>query len=519
MSRSSLALACLALSPLAQAATFVVDTTSDAVLDLCAVDTLADCSLRGAITAANAIAGPHQINFDLPQSDPGYVAATQHWRIAPATDLPGITSDLTIDGYSQAGASPNANPMHFGSFTTQLKIELRGPNFNSTTGLLGGLSGSSLFVRGLAINGFTTGVYLFEPGTHRFEGNFIGTDISGQQAVPNQYGIAPAGVTIIGGSSQTFANLISGNEFGGIVSFRELAELQVQGNFIGPAADGQTALPSQEYGIQLTGQFRNVMIGGNSPSASNIISGNNYSAIYLSGEGAAGPGMPHARIQGNYIGTDQSGTQRLGNGFIGGIAQPIASAIQIFRADDCGVVVGGGGANEGNLIAYNGAAGVHVGLCRNAPVLGNNFHGNLGLAIDLTPNSGVNGSTPNDAGDIDEGGNRLQNTVELLSMVEDAASDQLRLSVRVDSAPSAATYPLRIDIYRNDAFGSYPVASELYLESEAQQPHDFVLPLSLVGSNVAFGVTDANGMGNSSELLYVGALFRDSFEGTPPGGG
>lgn len=42
---------------------------------------------------------------------------------------------------------------------------------------------------------------------------------------------------------------------------------------------------------------------------------------------------------------------------------------------------------------------------------------------------------------------------------------------------------------------------------------------NLVGSNLAFGVTDANGMGNSSELLYAGRLFRDSFEGNPPGGG
>src|SRR5687768_1752509 len=59
-----------------QAATFTVDSTGDAadasIDGLCATAG-AVCTLRAAIAEANATAGPHSINFNIPTGDSGYV--------------------------------------------------------------------------------------------------------------------------------------------------------------------------------------------------------------------------------------------------------------------------------------------------------------------------------------------------------------------------------------------------------------------------------------------------------------
>ncbi len=71
---------------------FVVDTTSDADLEGCTA-TPADCSLRGAINLANAIAGTDTITFD---SNVFTSAATGTITLTGA--LPQITTDLNITG-------------------------------------------------------------------------------------------------------------------------------------------------------------------------------------------------------------------------------------------------------------------------------------------------------------------------------------------------------------------------------------------------------------------------------------
>jgi len=53
-----------------QAATFVVDTTSNATLSACTA-TPGDCSLRGAVAAANALAGADLIHFNIPDCPAG----------------------------------------------------------------------------------------------------------------------------------------------------------------------------------------------------------------------------------------------------------------------------------------------------------------------------------------------------------------------------------------------------------------------------------------------------------------
>lgn len=500
------------------AAAFVVDTTADAMLGACTAAP-ADCSLRGAITSANASPGPHDIRFDLPPDDPGYIAETAHWRIAPIDNLPGITRTVTIDGYSQPGAVPNSLGADAGN-NAVLKIELRGASFNSTNGLGIGDFGAQLTVRGLAINGFQTGIQLYNSsGAHRVEGCFIGTDISGLQARPNTRGISISGAAQIGGLDPAARNVLSGNSYAAVISSGGSADgVHVAGNLVGLAADGSSVLPGQDYGLLLSGPVQDMWIGGDVPAAANVIAGNEFGAVYFSGSGPLAPGATPLRVLGNRIGTDASGVLPAGNGLNPGSPSQPQATIGAFRLGTCGIAVGGAAAGEGNLIAHGGGAGVHIATCRDAPIHGNTFRANRGLAIDLSANSLVDGPTANDVDDLDGSGkvepiftgNRFQNTVEVLATAADADADELLLTLRVDSAPSAALYPLRVDVYRSDTAGMYPVATETIAAEAAHAPFDVVLPLSLAGQSLAFTVTDADG--NTSEFARTGGVFGDGFE-------
>ena len=131
--RTALALATLTYATAVPAATWIVDNGSDATLTACEPAIAADCSLRGAMTRANALNDSDVIEFAIPAEDASHVPETGHWRIVAASDLPLITAPLVIDGFTQTGAAPNTNPPGAGIAHT-LKIELRGPNL-STDGL------------------------------------------------------------------------------------------------------------------------------------------------------------------------------------------------------------------------------------------------------------------------------------------------------------------------------------------------------------------------------------------------
>src|SRR5262245_13861297 len=86
------------------AATFVLAAAAQTSAVTYTVTTTADSgagSLRKAIDDANANPGADSIHFNI-------VGSGVH-TIAPATPLPAITGQVTIDGYTQPGASANTN--------------------------------------------------------------------------------------------------------------------------------------------------------------------------------------------------------------------------------------------------------------------------------------------------------------------------------------------------------------------------------------------------------------------------
>ena len=74
------------------------------------------------------------------------------------------------------------------------------------------------------------------------EGNFFGTDTTGKVAAPNRIGIfadngpgfgSTAGGNIIGGTTPQARNILSGNNNSGVLFLSTAFEAQLQGNFIG----------------------------------------------------------------------------------------------------------------------------------------------------------------------------------------------------------------------------------------------------------------------------------------------
>lgn len=244
-----------------------------------------------------------------------------------------------------------------------------------------------------------------DSGTNTIQGNFIGTDTTGELGIGNggagisaAYPAAASG-NLIGGAAPGASNVISSNTGPGIffASVQPSAStVQILGNRIGTTADGLVTLGNAGNGISLFGDVR-ATIGGSSSGESNLISGNNGHGIAILDEFSGSWEV----IEGNLIGTDIAGSNPLPNGGAG---------ISVAYATTP-ITLGGTAAGEGNTIAFNQGAGVQVSSAstRAVTTAGNAIFSNGGLAIDLLP-TGVNA---NDEGDADTGANDGQNFPEL----------------------------------------------------------------------------------------------------------
>ena len=159
--------------------------------------------------------GADTIAFDIP--------GTGVRTIRPTSALPIITDPVTIDGYTQPGSAPNTNPVGQGLNGTLL-IEIDGENAGDVRfGMLEFQTTDSM-VRGLVINrtqGEKIGIdSVGTAGDIQIEGNYIGTDATGTAAFAASPTRTPTTATesssgsrgnTIGGTTPAARNLISGN--------------------------------------------------------------------------------------------------------------------------------------------------------------------------------------------------------------------------------------------------------------------------------------------------------------------
>ena len=235
----------------ASASTFTVTNTVDPGDGTC--NTF--CTLREAISAANANPGADDIAFEIP----GRGVHT----ITLIADLPLIIGPVTIDGYTQTGAS--ANTLAVGNDAV-LQIEVNGAN--AFGGFL--VAANDCTIRGLVINRcdgngiFIAGLFGAIVSNTLIEGNFIGTDPGGTIALGNgKSGVVISGGTntLIGGITPAARNLISGNFDSGVEILVDGNGNVVEGNYIGTDATGTLVLRNFVTGSYISGASSNT-IGG-----------------------------------------------------------------------------------------------------------------------------------------------------------------------------------------------------------------------------------------------------------------
>ena len=233
------------------------------------------------------------------------------------------------------------------------------------------------------ISGNQAGVFLENSATGiLIEGNYIGTDVRGFKAIGNQYdGVLLSGtLNTVGGTSAKAANLISGNGRNGVSDGTFAGSIglnAIEGNLIGTDSSGTVALANGANGVDINTVGDTV--GGTTATAGNVISGNLNYGIRLSGSAQSNV------VEGNDIGTAKNGSSAVGNAQDGIHIQDSAS-------DN---TIGGTVSGAGNVIEFNGGAGIAVGdNSQFNPILTNSIYGNGDLGINLTGNGNQNLQPP-----------------------------------------------------------------------------------------------------------------------------
>jgi CSLREA domain-containing protein len=251
-----------------------------------------------------------------------------------------------------------------------------------TAPIVGGATSTPGTPPGNVISGNGTGVIL--QGVHvtnaMIQGNLIGLSAGGGSAVANGTGVnvfMGANANVIGGTTTSVRNVISGNTTGVVITGPATPNNLVEGNFIGLDRSGSTAVPNT-IGVSIQITTGNT-IGGTAttPGAppGNVISGNLQDGIQEGG-GTGNNGNP---IRGNIIGATADGLTALpnqGNGInLSGLVG--------------GTVIGGSNAGDRNLISGNSFASTSAGIscfnCSNNNVaignwIGVNISGTSALA-------------------------------------------------------------------------------------------------------------------------------------------
>jgi subtilisin-like proprotein convertase family protein len=304
---------------------------------------------------------------------------------------------------------------------------------------------------------------LIDGSNNRIQGNYIGVDITGKNALANSgQGIRLSAASggrgnLIGGTEAGAGNVIA-NGSRGIVIYAD--NTIIQGNLIGTDATGTRNFGANSQAIRV--EANGAIIGGSTESARNIISGSKTAqGISLIGNTTT--------IQGNYIGTDITGTQAIPN------AQ---SGIYLFESSTNNLI-GGTGSGEGNMIANNnGGIGVQGIASINNTIAGNSLFSNNGVGISIL-----------------EGANAGRLAPTLTTAIR--SDNQTRIAGNL-TAPASTT--VRVEFFSDATTEGrqYLGASNVTTDGAGNATFDVILDQKATGQNITATVTDATG--NTSKL-------------------
>jgi len=326
-------------------------------------------SLRAAITDANAMGGDPVIALDLP----GTSAPVIDLASAGNKALPVIQAAMTIDGLSHPAG----------------RVEIAGGYMGGQDGLFQ-LKGDGITLRGVAVHLSGGKAVYIEGDNNVVEGCLIGTDATGTNAMPVYGGVVGIGIegdyNRVGGTEPWQRNVIASCGGTGIDLSWDANSNTVQNCLVGTDITGTRAF-GNGVGIELNWGAGN-LVGGDTPGAANIISGNSSYGVRIDADG--GPGDGRNLLIGNLIGTDITGTNALGNA---------ADNIRLFSARN--VLV------HDNVIAAAGEYGIEMAGMEAAEITGNrigtdvtgtldlgNAHGGIDVWGAIGANFGIGGEGP-----------------------------------------------------------------------------------------------------------------------------
>ena len=369
------------------------------------------CSLRESINDANNAPGHDVVQFNIPGTGPH--------RIDLTSALPLVSGPITIDAYSQPGASVNTHP---NASNALLKILIDAGAYSSNSGGMLNLSAAGAagsVVRGLAIVDVRGGApAILAVGDIRVQGNWFGVEPDGvTTATLVGPGVRVDGSSVtIGGTLAEHRNVFvaSTSSFGAINSTTSGSGHLFENNLIGLRPDGITGQGN------LNGLFWNGGTQTNVVVRNNTISCNHGSAM---GGTSGGVGT---LVEANRFGTTSDG---VGNpACSSGRARPRLNSRW-----------------QGNLFAFHSARAIEVaGTTSGVSFLHNRFIANATYDLDLN----ADGHTVNDASDADAGANNLQN-FPLLTSARRISDTQLEISGTLNSSANT-TYT--VEFFGNIGF-------------------------------------------------------------------
>jgi hypothetical protein len=339
------------------------------------------------------------------------------------------------------------------------------------------LGGDVAAARNVISGNTDKGVFL-SGGGNSVQGNYIGLAEDGATPRPNGSGEG-AGILVAGGTGDTIGgttsgerNVISGNSGDGI-QVAVGGSPTIQGNYIGTDAAGAADAGNSRDGVRLAHAV-DALIGGDSASERNVISGNDEAGVRIIGAGAnASTGN---RIAGNYIGLDSNGTSAIGNGGAGvrlkngtgtggvtgnTIGGDAAGERNVISGNGAGVSVSGdmtdGNAIEGNFIGLDAAGTSPLGNANGVSVFGeakNTTIGGLDATADATTPGArnvISGNTGNGVaiGGAETTGNLVQGNFIGTTQTGNAAAANSVDGVRIVEAATQNTVGGEADGARN----------------------------------------------------------------------
>ena len=338
--------------------------------------TSSGCTLRAAITESNLHPGPDTINFA--------IAGTGVKRINGGSVPPTIndvTGGTTIDGYTQAGATPNTDPQ---LDNAAIRIEVRATGFFDVFIV----SSPNNTLRGMAVFNGRQHVWITGPGAHNntLAGCFIGTDAAGTFVAP--FIVRPPRAstsrrarpsTSSGCRTSPAATSSPATGTTGCDTWHEMTDYnKFQNNLIGMGPTGNI-LRNGGMGIDINAGSSYNLVGGLGALQRNVLSGNHGEGIEFS-HGTLTVGN---QAIGNFIGIDatgNNGTMATGNGSHGVHVEdgPIDSVVSDnvigyngYRTDSNG----GGIGVEGFYTAGNHITNNRVGISLNGTPIPNDEAG------------------------------------------------------------------------------------------------------------------------------------------------